>query len=187
MTTAQPSPSAVRPVVVVVALVLAGVGAAAAIIAALGAGPAAASATPAPTTVRRPVSEPPGLVPTPAHTDKDLMTGLIDPAADGIWNSVGSVATATGEEAWAPASAEDWRRLEAHAAAIVRGADALAARANGRDVWDAPAHRLRLAGTVALDAARRRDVAGLYAASEGLLDACQQCHARHWVPTETTP
>jgi hypothetical protein len=198
MTAPESAPSAVRPVLVIVAVVLAGVAGAAAVITALGHRSASASAsasapsaaaTPPTRVVLRPVAEPPALVPSAQHTDQALMVGLIDPAADGIWNSAGSIATAEGEETWAPASDEDWRRLESHALAIVRGADALAtpARANGREGWDAPARQLRVAGSVALDAARRRDVTGLYAASEGLLDACQQCHARYWLPMETTP
>ena len=42
---------------------------------------------------------------------KAIMTGLVDPAADGIWNSHGSITTATSDESWAPATDADWRRL----------------------------------------------------------------------------
>ena len=139
--------------------------------------------------VTHPVSLPPALIPTPAHTVQALMVGLVDPAADGIWNSLGSIVTPTREETWAPSTDEDWRRLEGHARALARGAEALAdpGRVNGRDDWAVPARALRLASTSALAAAQRRDVTAIAAASEQLLDACQGCHKHYWLPTESTP
>jgi hypothetical protein len=184
------APRPIGPVAVIAAVVLAGATGAAAIVAVRGPWADAVSATsPAAASVGRAVPPAPQLVPTPAHSAKAIMVGLVDPAADGIWNSAGSITTATSEERWAPATDADWRRLEAHARAIIRGADALAdpTRTGGREDWAAPARALRASGQVALDAARRRDVAGLDVASEGLLDSCQQCHARYWIPAEATP
>jgi hypothetical protein len=194
--------TALRPSAVIAAVLLAGAAGAAAVVPARGqwstvasatpAAPVAPAAAPSGTTVARAshaVVLPPGLVPTGAHSVKELMAGLVDPAADGIWNSAGSIATSTGEETWAPSSDEDWRRLEGHARALARGADALIqpARVNGRPDWVAPARALRVASDAALGAAQRRDVGAIYAASEGLLDACQQCHKRYWLPTESAP
>ena len=135
------------------------------------------------------VALPPTLDPLPSHPVQVLMTGLVDPAADGIWNSVGSVVTPTSEETWAPSTDEDWRRLEGHARALARGAEALAdpARVAGREDWAVQARALRAASATALAAAQRRDVGAIGAASEQLLDACQQCHKRYWLPTESTP
>ena len=176
--------SAVRPTYVIAAIVLAGFAGAAAIVLLRGQ-PAVAA-----TTTSHPVSAPPRLdALTAAHDVKAIMTGVVDPAADGIWNSHGAIATPTSDESWAPSTDEDWRRLEGHARALQRGADALLepARVNGRAGWIDPARSLRAAADRALTAVRQRSVEGLSAASEGLLDACQQCHKAHWLPTGVEP
>ena len=141
------------------------------------------------TVSRHPVSVPPALTPVPSHSVQALMVGLVDPAADGIWNSLGSIVTPTSDETWAPSTDEDWHRLEGHARALARGAEALAdpVRVNGRDDWAVPARALRIASASALAAAQRRDVTAIAAASEQLLDACQGCHKHYWLPTESTP
>ena len=136
-----------------------------------------------------PVPPPPTLVPMSSHTAQQLMVGLVDPAADGIWNSVGSIVTPTSEEAWAPSTDTDWQHLEGHAKALARGAEALIdpIRVNGRADWAAPARALRRASATALVAAQRRDTTAIGAASEQMLDACQQCHKHYWLPTESAP
>jgi hypothetical protein len=192
----MPSPPPGRPVhpsVVIAAVVLAGaVGAAAVVlIATRWATPAAAteaSSTALSKAAGRPVTPPPSLEPQPSHTVQQLMVGLVDPAADGIWNSAGSIVTPTSEETWAPSTDIDWQRLEGHARALARGAEALLdpARVDGREDWALPARGLRTASAAALAAAQHRDTTAIYAASEQLLDACQQCHRHYWLPTESS-
>ena len=177
---------------VIAAVVLAGaVSAAAMVIGGRWARPAAATDLPtAPAaTVAHPVTLPPTFEPAPSHTVQQIMVGLVDPAADGIWNSAGAIVTATSDETWAPSTDTDWERLEGHARALARGADALVdpVRVNGREDWAVPAGALRTASAAALLAAQRRDTAAIYAASEQLLDACQQCHKQYWLPTEIAP
>ena len=189
---AMPVPKPVRPAAIIAGVVLASALGAAAVVAVsrnrATVTPALPVAEPS-AAARHPVSAPPTLAPTPAHSAQALMVGLVDPAADGIWNSVGSIVTSTSEETWAPSTDEDWRRLEGHARALARGAEALAdpARVNGREDWAVPARALRVASAAALAAAQRRDVNGISAASEQLLDACQQCHTHYWLPTESAP
>jgi hypothetical protein len=179
---------------VIAAVVLAGAVGAAAVVLIGGRGTTSAAATEASTVTRakgavHPVTVPPSLEPRPSHTVQQLMVGLVDPAADGVWNSLGSIVTPTSEETWAPSTDTDWQRLEGHARALARGADALIepARVNGREDWAVPARALRSASAAALVAAQRRDPAAISAASEQLLDACQQCHKHYWLPTESTP
>ena len=188
------SRSPVHPVALIAAVVLASAIGAAAVVAVSRTQAVAAPAPPAeagPSAVsRHPVTTPPTLDPTPVHSVQAIMAGLVDPAADGVWNSVGSIVTPTSEETWAPSTDEDWRRLEGHARALARGAEALAdpVRVDGRENWAVPARALRVASATALAAAQRRDVSAIYAASEQLLDACQQCHTHYWLPTtESAP
>lgn len=179
------------PVAVIAAVVLAGaVGAAAVVLLAnRWTTPVAATVSPIASLAAHPVSAPPDFEPRPSHTVQQLMVGVVDPAADGIWNSAGSIVTGTSEETWAPSTDTDWQRLEGHARALARGADALLdpARVNGRAEWIAPARALRTASAAALAAAQQRDTPAIYAASEQLLDACQQCHRHYWLPTESAP
>jgi len=184
----------VHPVALIAAVVLASAIGAAAVVAVSRTQAVAAPAPPSeagPSAVsRHAVTTPPTLDPTPAHSVQAIMAGLVDPAADGVWNSVGSIVTPTSEETWAPSTDEDWRRLEGHARALARGAEALAdpVRVDGRENWAVPARALRVASATALAAAQRRDVSAIYAASEQLLDACQQCHTHYWLPTtESAP
>jgi len=187
-------PRPVSPTIVIAAVLLVGAVSAAALVLVSGLFAPAAEATSdstvtpvaAPVPAAHAVPLPPTLEPTPSHTVQAIMVGLVDPAADGIWNSAGAVVTASGEEAWEPSTDEDWRRLEGHARALARGAEALdnPLRANGRDKWAAPARGLRLASAAALKAAQHRNLPEIYAASEQLLDACQQCHRYYWLPTE---
>jgi hypothetical protein len=189
---AMPIPKPVHPAAVIAAVLLAAAGGAAAIVA-LSRGRAEATASAAvaapPAPARHAVPPPPTLIPAASHSVHILMAGLVDPAADGIWNSAGSIVTPASEETWAPATDEDWRRLEGHARALARGADALIdpARVNGREDWAVPARALGVASAAALAAAQRRDTGAIYAASEQLLDACQQCHTHYWLPTESAP
>ena len=189
----MPVPKPVHPAAVIAAVVLASAVGAAAVVAV---SRTRATATPAPSSDSSPagvsrhaVTAPPTLEPTPAHSVQAIMAGLVDPAADGIWNSAGSIVTPTSEETWAPSTDEDWRRLEGHARALARGAEALAdpVRVDGRENWAVPARALRAASATALAAAQRRDTSAIYAASEQLLDACQQCHTHYWLPTESAP
>ena len=186
----------VHPAPIIAAVVLASFAGAAAVVAVRrswvatpSASPSAAAGASAAVHAVHAVSVPPTLVPTPAHSVQAIMAGLVDPAADGVWNSVGSIVTPTSEETWAPSTDEDWRRLEGHARALARGADALAdpVRVNGRADWAGPARTLHVASAAALAAAQRRDTSAIYAASEQLLEACQQCHTHYWLPTESAP
>ena len=48
----------------------------------------------------------------------DLMAWVIDPAADTIWDSSGSVVTLQGERSLAPTTREDWEALK-HSALVI--------------------------------------------------------------------
>ena len=126
---------------------------------------------------------------TPARTVPEIMATVVDPAADALWQSVGSEATASADQAWSPASEADWDRLAAHARALGAAADALGtpARVNGRDPWAGQARALRAASDEALAAIVRRDTAALFASGERIVNACDQCHERYWVVAPTAP
>ena len=53
------------------------------------------------------------------------MVAVIDPAADAVWSSVGTIVTAQGVEERRPRTREEWARLRNAAAHLVESADLL--------------------------------------------------------------
>jgi len=143
---------------------------------------------------------------------QETMNRLIDPAADAIWASVGTIETKQGSRLRAPQTAAQWLKVIGYAQSLVAGAKSLqepglpvGANAHCRladadtpgtrtaaqiraDIdadpvrFRAAAIRLEKASDQALAAARARDVSGLLNAGEALDVACEACHAAYWYP-----
>ncbi|MGJ3647675.1 hypothetical protein ACLB0R_04270 [Sphingomonas sp. GlSt437] len=150
--------------------------------------------------------------PSAPATIQQTMDHLIDPAADALWGSVGTIESARGEERRAPSTRAQWRQIEQHARNLIAGATLLQqprlpVGMNGhglladadtpgirtaaqirRDIDANPAHfrqaaeRLRLAGVDALAAARARSPQRLLAAGAAIDAACEACHSAYWYP-----
>lgn len=148
----------------------------------------------------------------PAPTIQDLMDQVVDPAADGLWGSVGLIETGKGVEHRAPRSPADWRRAGQLGRQLADGAAALqqprpvgrnggggladartpgirtaeqigqAIRAN-RAKFRSHAERLRAAAQDAVAAADAHDVERLLRAGAAIDAACESCHAAYWYPT----
>jgi CTP synthase (UTP-ammonia lyase) len=107
---------------------------------------------------------------------RQLMDALVIPASAVIWD--------VGREA--PANEQAW---QAQASAAVQLAEAgnlllIGDRLRPDDVWVSTAEALRDAGARALAAVEVRDVDGLLAAGNALVDSCELCHERHLVSPE---
>ena len=68
----------------------------------------------------------------PTGTIKELMHGVIDPAADGLWDSVSFDITAAGVVETLPRTAEEWYAVRRHALILAEAANLL--RVPGRRV-----------------------------------------------------
>jgi hypothetical protein len=125
----------------------------------------------------------------PSATVKEIMAGVIDPAADALWQSVGTVITAARTEEHAPSSAPEWQRLERQAIALGDGAKALLNVPHALDEqgWRDHAEALQKASQVALAATRARSAAALFESGEALVNACDGCHERYWKDPGATP
>jgi cytochrome c556 len=149
--------------------------------------------------------------PLPASVQQ-TMDLLIDPAADSLWESVGTEVTAHGTREKQPRTAVQWQKVEGHAQALVSGAKrlqtpGLPVGANGHskladadtpgtrtavqiraDIdanpakFRAAAIRLEEAANHALAASRAHNAAGVLAAGAELDAACEACHAAYWYP-----
>jgi hypothetical protein len=144
----------------------------------------------------------------PTTTIKDLMNGLVDPAADTIWNSVATTITTKGTVEKAPHTDEEWATVRGSAIQLLEASNLLqipgrhAAKPGQRNeqgielqpeqietlinqdrqAWIALAHGLHDAATLALNAADAKDPAKVLESGEQIDNACERCHQQYWYP-----
>lgn len=146
-------------------------------------------------------------------TLQDLMRYEVDASADPIWDSVGSITTATGTVERQPRTDAEWADLRRDAVVLVEATNLLVIP--GRQVSRAPfpsdgpgvfssaqiqqrlsEHRaefngfalaLRVTARKILAAVDARDPAALLQLGEQLDGACEACHLANWYPHEVIP
>jgi hypothetical protein len=113
----------------------------------------------------------------------DLMEWVLDPAADAIWESAGSVTTADGTVDLAPTDDEGWERLRHAGAVVAESANLLMipGRARDDDEWIAMSRALIEIGHRASRAAQARDADAMFEIGGDLYEACLACHQRYWI------
>lgn len=133
----------------------------------------------------------------PATTLQATMDTVVDPSADRLWASVGTIETKHGVVHRAPRSIAEWNALQAHARALIAGAATLArpGLAVGGDghsaLADASVPGTRTAAQIRADidrdparfrrAAQRLGLGGQQAPA-AIDAACEACHAAYWYP-----
>ena len=112
-----------------------------------------------------------------------LMTTMIDPAADAFWDAVGTVISAEGVDHWEPRTDEEWAVVVNAAMTMTEAANLLMMgdRARDQDTWMQMAQGLVDAGRLALEAAEARDAEAVFALGEEVYNACDRCHNLYWV------
>lgn len=144
----------------------------------------------------------------PTTTIRDLMDGMVDPAADTIWNSVSTTITKKGREDKAPHTAEEWGTVRHSAIALLEASNllqipgrhvAMPGQRNeqgielqpeqietlinqDRQTWITLAHGLHDAATQALQAADAKDPAKVLESGDAIDNACEHCHQKYWYP-----
>lgn len=147
-------------------------------------------------------------------TIQELMEGIVDPAADGVWEAVAVISSETGVEERQPRTAEEWQAVRLHALNLLEAMNLLVIedrqtsrpvaephfgehppevinaqiRANRAD-FVAFADDVRNKTLEALAAIDKQDVQGLVVAGGRLDEACEACHITFWysIPTTTPP
>lgn len=152
----------------------------------------------------------------PTASIQELMKALVDPAADGIWESFSTTVTKEGIEEKRPQTDEEWAVVRHHAITLIEASNLLLIE--GRKVAH-PGQKLDDEGTPGLLTAPEieqgiaKDRAGFIAAAQVLHDtgvkvlaaidtkkpaavveaggyieaACEQCHAKFWYPNAQGP
>ena len=109
-----------------------------------------------------------------------MMDWVLDPAAEIIWDSAGTIITAEGERELAPTTDEGWEHVASGAATLAEASNLLMlpGRSMGED-WDAYAKVLMTTSITALDAAKAQDSDALFQAGGEIYQACLACHQQY--------
>ncbi|MGZ4999999.1 MAG: cytochrome c [Methylomonas sp.] len=150
----------------------------------------------------------------PGATLQEVMTAIIDPNIDFIWNSVSLVSTANGTVEHRPQTDEDWKVLRQHALAVAEAGNLLliedrpiaATNANtssggaelnptdiriliaaNRNEYVNRVHGLQTAAQGLIAAIDAQNVEELEKAGGEVEQACELCHTQFWYPGDIRP
>jgi len=147
---------------------------------------------------------------------QDIMAAEIDPAADYIWESVGTIVSADGVEQRQPRTDEEWQQVRFRAVTLTEATNLLvmdgrrvaaegkkledegvpgiltAAQAQqaidqNRAAYVAFSRALHDVGAATLDAIDARDVDGMMKAGDEMDQVCEACHIQFWYPNQVIP
>ena len=107
-----------------------------------------------------------------------LMSLVLEPASDMLWESGGWVLDAYGYEELYPTTDDGWTFVRAQAAIVVETGNMLAlpGRAEDDDAWMIYSEGLSEAGIMAMEAAEAQDKEAFFQAGGQLYSVCTACH-----------
>lgn len=112
---------------------------------------------------------------------KDLMNWILDPNADVVWASVGTIVTAEGEQKFAPTTDEQWTVVRNSAATVIEAGNLLmlSGRARNQDDWMKKVQDMMRTATQVLRAIEAKDADTVFTAASDMYTACSDCHAAY--------
>lgn len=126
-------------------------------------------------------SGPPEATPTPYRVSAGdvhfVMLDVLDPAADKIWDSAGTIITEAGSRELHPTTDEGWAEVRHAAAVVTESANLLMLPGRGRDAnWIEISGGLADTGKTLMDAADAQDPQAVFDAGGTLYNVCVACH-----------
>jgi hypothetical protein len=117
----------------------------------------------------------------PVASVKQIMIGIVAPAATVVFESVGTIISAAGIQEKAPKTDEEWNAVGSRAAALVEAANMLVTggRAVDREDWVKMSQALADAGITTLKATEAKSLDGVLAAGATLNETCDNCHRKY--------
>jgi hypothetical protein len=114
-------------------------------------------------------------------TVKQLMTGMIQPSAEHVWDSISVTVTDKGVEEKQPRTDDEWALVETSAVMLVESATLLLEgnRDPGGDVWSRAAKNMAEASALTAKAANARNKDEVFKLGETIYRACTDCHATY--------
>lgn len=124
---------------------------------------------------------PPAPALTPVASVRQIMVGIVTPAAYTVFDSVATIVDAKGVEERQPKTDEEWAAVGAGAAALIESANLLLMgnRPVDQDDWVKMTRALADAGQTALKAADAKNPEGILAAGETINQTCDNCHEKY--------
>jgi hypothetical protein len=130
---------------------------------------------------RAPAVETAAISLTPVASVKQIMEGIVGPAAMVVFNSVGTTVSAKGTEEKAPHTQEEWDVVGNSAAALIESGNLMlmGSRAVDKGDWLKQSQALIEAGKVALKAVQDKNADQLLASGEAVNTSCDACHLKY--------
>ena len=115
----------------------------------------------------------------------DLMSTVVDPAADVYWDAVGWIIDASGTTEIRPESPEEWEAVRNAAYQVAESGNLMMmeGRAVDEPEWTAFSQAIITVGLRAIEAAEARDEQGVFDVGAELYAVCTGCHATYAVET----
>jgi hypothetical protein len=117
----------------------------------------------------------------PVADVKQLMQSIVDPAADVVWLSVGTVMTEGRVDEIAPKSVEEWDHVRNAAWVLTESGNLLMMGSRAKDTgdWMKWSQQLIDVGQKAVRMAEARDKEGTFTVGGEIYDVCTNCHAEY--------
>jgi hypothetical protein len=118
---------------------------------------------------------------TPVASVNQIMKGIVGPAAQRIFDSVGSTVTSKGTEEKAPRTEEEWEAVGNDAAAIIESGNLLlmSGRAVDPSDWVKMSRAMIDAGKAVLRASEEKSADKVLETGGDLYETCESCHRRY--------
>jgi hypothetical protein len=119
----------------------------------------------------------------PVADVKQLMQTVVDPAADVIWGSVGTVETKEGVVETAPKTDAEWAVVRNSAYVLTESGNLLmlGSRPKDSDEWLRHCQELIDVGTRAIKAAEAKDKDAVFEVGGDIYGVCSGCHQKYLV------
>lgn len=109
---------------------------------------------------------------------KELMASILDPNADVVWESVGTIVTKEGEFEKAPQTDEEWNEIRAAAVTLVESGNLLLlpTRTGGNTDWVTRTQAMIAQSKLMVKAIDERNKEAVFNVGADLYDSCVACH-----------
>ena len=124
---------------------------------------------------------PPAPALPPVASVKQIMAGIVMPAAYVVFDSVSTIVDAKGVQENQPRTDEEWANVGANAAVLIESANMLLIgnRAIDQGEWVKMSNAMADAGRIALKAAEAKNPNGILEAGEAINMSCDSCHEKY--------
>jgi hypothetical protein len=120
---------------------------------------------------------------TPVVDSRQLMNWILDPNADVIWGSAGTITTFEGVEDLAPTTDEGWDAVRNAAATLAEAGNLLKIPGHSRgEDWNEIAGGLTRTAVLLIEAAENRDDQQVFDYGGQLYNVCVSCHQLYMLP-----